>query len=274
MFLTGGIFLKTMKQQLPPKLKQLTSGYEFVPVTIGKSGAMVYKLEHSLKPNLFLKFQPSSSVDFLELEALKLEWLHKRDILVPEVIVYLEEESHEWMLTRAIPGCDASNSWNHAEIPAVLETLAESLKRLHALEIADCPFNQKLELKIAEAKHRVIENLVDETDFDDDRLGKSAQEVFQELLDKRPTVEDLVFTHGDYCLPNIMVHNLEFAGFIDLGRAGIADRYQDLALITRSLESDFNPQFNGWSQYFLAQYGIPKPEESKLEFYRLLDEFF
>lgn len=71
-----------------------------------------------------------------------------------------------------------------------------------------------------------------------------------------------------------MIHNRRFAGFIDLGRAGIADRYQDLALITRSLESDMNPQFNGWSKYFLMQYEILEPDVSRLEFYRLLDEFF
>ena len=114
----------------------------------------------------------------------------------------------------------------------------------------------------------------DETDFDDVHIGKTAQETFQELLETRPKSEDLVFAHGDYCLPNVMIHKLEFSGFIDLGRAGIADRYQDLSLITRSLESDLNQQFNGYSQYFLEQYGILEPDVSKIEFYSLLDEFF
>jgi aminoglycoside phosphotransferase len=263
-----------MKYQLPPKLIQLTSGYKFVPVTIGHSVATVYKLEHPEKLALFLKVQPGSKFESLELDVRKLEWLHERGILVPEVLLYLEENAIEYLLTSAIPGRDASSPWEKSEIPVVLEILAENLKQLHALEIHDCPFSQKLDVKIDQAKLRMLENLVNETDFDDVRLGKTAQEVFQELLDKRPTVEDLVFTHGDYCLPNIMIYNLEFAGFIDLGRAGIADRYQDLALITRSLESDFNPQLNGWSKYFLERYGILQPEESKLEFYRLLDEFF
>ncbi len=262
-----------MKNVLPKSLERLVHGYIFAPVITGHSDARVYKLEHPDKADLFLKTQASSSVEFLELEALKLEWLHKRGVRVPKVLLFLEEESFQWLLMTAIPGRDASSLWQKSEIPVVLEVLADSLKKLHALKILDCPFNQNLEVRIAEAKHRMLENLVDETDFDDARLGETASEVFQELLELHPMSEDLVFTHGDYCLPNMIIHNLEFAGFVDLGRAGIADRYQDLALITRSLESDLNLQFNGWGRYFLEQYGILKPEESKLEFYKMLDEF-
>jgi aminoglycoside phosphotransferase len=42
----------------------------------------------------------------------------------------------------------------------------------------------------------------------------------------------------------------------------VADRWQDLALMTRSLESDdLNPQLNGLSERFLERYGIePDPE--------------
>ena len=41
---------------------------------------------------------------------------------------------------------------------------------------------------------------------------------------------DSVATHVDFWLDNLLIHKGEAAGFIDIGRAGIADRYQDINL--------------------------------------------
>ncbi|HLX56069.1 MAG TPA: phosphotransferase, partial [Ktedonobacteraceae bacterium] len=59
--------------------------------------------------------------------------------------------------------------------------------------------------------------------------------------------------------------------FIDWGRAGIADRYQDLALAARSLAYNFGP---GWESLLWEAYGLQTVDAAKIAFYRLLDEFF
>lgn len=58
------------------------------------------------------------------------------------------------------------------------------------------------------------------------------------------------------------------AGCLDVGRAGVADRYQDLAIVWRALgELDAALQ-----QRFVQQYGILDADQGKLQFHLLLDE--
>ena len=62
----------------------------------------------------------------------------------------------------------------------------------------------------------------------------------------------------------------ESNSFVDLAEAAVADRYQDLALLSRSVRDNFGAEYE--SRVFEA-YGI-EPDHKKIRFYRLLDEFF
>jgi aminoglycoside phosphotransferase len=81
----------------------------------------------------------------------------------------------------------------------------------------------------------------------------------------------LIFTHGDYCLPNIIIHEGKLNGFIDWGRAGIADKYQDIALVVRSIIRNFGKKY---TNMFLDEYGLVQFDRARIEYYQLLDEFF
>ena len=48
--------------------------------------------------------------------------------------------------------------------------------------------------------------------------------------------EDLVFSHGSLSLCDIMVNGNGIVSFVNLQKAGIADRYRDLASLIASLE--------------------------------------
>jgi len=126
-------------------------------------------------------------------------------------------------------------------------------------------------VKIEAARLRIENGLVDEADFDSKRLGRSAQDLYSVAIRSRPTQEDLVFTHGDYCLPNVIIAQDAVSGFVDWGRAGIADRYQDLALCARSIAGNLGPE---WVPAFFGHYGLAIIDHGKLSFYELLDEFF
>jgi aminoglycoside phosphotransferase len=155
-------------------------------------------------------------------------------------------------------------------IPQTIEQLASSLKMIHSLPIQDCPFDARLDYKIELARERLTGGFVDEKDFDNERRGRTAESLFEELLANVPTKEDLVFTHGDYCVPNVIINNGFLSGFVDLGGASIADRFQDIALLTRSVCYNFGKR---WEKSVFEIYGV-EPDWKKIHFYRLLDEFF
>jgi aminoglycoside 3'-phosphotransferase II len=233
------------------------------PIQTGKSGAGVYRIDG--KPWI-LKIQKSQDALFPETQ--KMQWLESHSIPVPNVIEYAQDEDHEYLLITQLAGQDASLA---TDPKAAVRALALGLQRLHSLP-TDCPFDRRLDKTLLEAQQHWQNGNVDESDFDPSRLGTDVVVLYQHLLKQRPQ-ENLVFTHGDYCLPNIILENNTISGFIDLGRAGLADACQDLALMTRSLETKTNPRFLGLSSFFLEVYGA-RPDHDKLEYYRILDEFF
>jgi aminoglycoside phosphotransferase len=117
---------------------------------------------------------------------------------------------------------------------------------------------------------------VREEDFDATRQGRTAVDLYSELVARSPSSEDRTFTHGDYCLPNVILTEdttggFRVSGFVDCANAGIADRYQDLALCARSVADNLGAE---WVQPLFERYGLDRVDEDKLAYYQLLDEFF
>lgn len=256
----------------PRKLANLINGYAIEPVTVGESGVGVYVLRAEAKSPFYLKIAPPDPELSFGPEVERLRWLKGR-LPVPEVIFYRQDEAGEYLLLTEIAGKMACDPAFEHEPLRLVQALAAGLKMLHSLDIKDCPFDARLDLQIKAARRRTQVGLVDENDFDEIRLGRSAAELFHELLKRRPATEDLVFTHGDYCLPNVILDPTSFgiSGFVDLGRCGVADRYQDLALAARSLVYNWDEKL---VPALFEEYGLKEVEWDKVKFYQLLDEFF
>jgi aminoglycoside phosphotransferase len=169
-----------------------------------------------------------------------------------------------------------------AAVPDAVKGLGHFLQRLHGLPRGACPFERWLAVTVPIARVRVDRGQVDEGDFDDERDGLSAEALLVDLVDRRPRAEeleldDLVVCHGDACLPNFLVdpESLDVTGMIDVHRLGVADRHLDLALATRSIsDTTLNAAYGpAAAEALLAAYGRTA-DPWRLDFYRLLDEFF
>jgi aminoglycoside 3'-phosphotransferase-2 len=252
-------------RQLLPQVRD----YEPEEVTVGRSTSTVYRLVSPDLPTLFLK--TAVDVDAAELIAEHdgLHWLAGR-VPVPRIVGFAVDDNRSYLLTEGLPGINA------AEVPARLQSqviaqFAVELRKMHSVDVGECPFDRTLEQVLPAARARAMAGRVDEADFDVQRLGYTAMALLGSLYQARPESEDIVVTHGDACLPNAIFDDETFSGFVDCSRCGRADRYQDLALAVRSINSNFGGHF---AAEFLDAYGIDRVDAEKVSYYQLVDEFF
>jgi aminoglycoside phosphotransferase len=247
-------------------------------VTTGRSGADVRR-----SPDGGAYAKVGSGIVRRELadERERLEWLADTDLPSAEVLDWVDDGETAMLTTRTVPGV-ALSDLSAKTAPDAVKSLGLFLQRLHGMRRESCPFERWLSVTVPIARIRVDQGLADMDDLDDERDGRSAEVLLADLLDRRPRAErlelgDLVVCHGDACLPNFLVdpETLEVTGMIDVHRLGIADRHLDLALAARSIsDTALNPAYGpAAAEALLATYGLPA-DPWRLDFYRLLDEFF
>lgn len=250
--------------ELPEALQQyLDSSSEWHANTMGDSGASLWKSSQQV-----LKIQERCDILISQLwdERQRLAWLSER-VAVPQIITYQKTSTHEYLLMTRLQGSDLAQAEALERPQQVVELLAQALQQLHAVSIADCPYNMSIPVRLREARERVAADMIPQSELTDPT--RNATEVLRELLQTRPQQEDFVLTHGDACLPNFIVAEGELKGMIDLGRAGIADRHADLALTYRSLVRNIDTLH---AEKFLELYGRQYVNEDKMQYFALLDE--
>lgn len=258
-------------KDIPEDLKELIKEGVYRKDSMGMSAAAVYEIKNILGgKNAYLKINPVHNLETLAYEKDIYRWLSPY-LPVPEIYYYSKDEKYEYLLMSEIEGFNAADN-NTLSSEELVILLARGLRQIHSIDISSCPFNTTLNVKLKQAKKNVDMRLVDKDDFNEENQGKSSEDIYNNLVDKRTFSEELVFTHGDYCFPNIMLKHNEVSGFIDMGRAGVADKYQDIALFYRSMK--YNLGSEELFPLFLREYGLEEVQREKIDYYILLDELF
>ena len=259
---------------LPQKILDYVAGEPFVMDDIGMSDSSVLIFD-----SMVLKITKDFGNELNE--HIMMNWLVGK-VPVPKIICYHTENGLNYLLMSKTEGKMSCDDEFMRDPNLLMGIIAEAMKALWKTDISDCPVKNDLSTVLLKAKYRVEHELVDIDDAEPETFGKDGfkdpVELLEWLYNNKPE-EDFVLSHGDFCLPNIFIENKKFSGFVDIGRMGIAARYQDIALCYRSLKHNFAGTFNGISygrfdeKLFFEKLGI-EPDWEKIKYYILLDELF
>ncbi len=241
---------------LPKEIACLTAGKAYRREDIGRSGAEIL-----LYDDMVLKIEKTTPAADREYEILR--WLDGK-LPTPRVIAFVRENGMNYLLMTKISGkmaCDAEQ--NHED---VVKGLAKGIKMLWNVDLTGCPVRWDVNVKLKLAKEKLAE--------------RAELSSLYQALSEHPPKEELVFSHGDYCLPNVFLDGADCIGFLDLGSAGIADKWYDVMMCLWSLSYNFKTLggmyeevYQSYEALFFEALGL-MPNEEKMNYYAKLDEFF
>lgn len=199
---------------------------------IGRSTSKVIKLTNR-KETLYLKIGNSTILNLSKV----LDYLKESTIHAPSLLEYGKYNDLHYVL---MTECKGVMTYQLDPTLAV-KVLAQTLKELHSL-----PHPKNIHIKDVNHYQNEMRKI------DQEKLTKEDL-LFIEQLHHSELDNDMVFSHGDYCLPNILYENGN-TSLIDLDYAGVTFRYSDILDCIWSLEYNFKT--NEYTKLFLQEYGI------------------
>lgn len=207
--------------------------------------AKVYYIEK--EGGFFLK---SAGAGMLETEAEMTRYFHSKG-LAAEVLDYVRDQQ-DWLLTRRVPGEDCTHQQYTDDPKRLSQYMGFLLRQLHELDISGCPID-RTKRYVDTAIHNFHAGNYDRSLFPDNWGYRCAEDAFRVVQEFAPHLKADVLLHGDYCLPNVILDDWKFSGFIDLDAAGLGDRHIDLFWGAWSL--GFNLKTDAYRDRFLDAYG-------------------
>lgn len=196
----------------------------------------------------FLKSAPKGT---LQKEALLTKFYHSKH-LGAEVLAY-ERLDKDWLLTARVPGEDCIDPRYMQDPIRLCDTTAELLRMLHSTDFTGCPIPNRTADYLSTAAKNFAAKAYDVSLFPDNWGYTSPEEAWQVVEENGKYLKTDTLLHGDYCLPNIILEDWRFSGFIDLDTGGVGDRHVDLFWGAWSL--NFNLKTNQYRNRFLDAYG-------------------
>jgi kanamycin kinase len=221
------------------------------------ASAQTYLIEHTT--SFFLKIAPLGS---LQREAGMYCFLSGHG-LASTPLRFLQEGEKDYLITQALDGEDGIAP-EHLQNPERLaQVFGQSLRKLHSLPTTGCPYPNRM----AEIDAEISEKRFN-SPGDLEILSEGKEVAWQKYQSVKHLAKDEVLIHGDYCLPNIILKNFQFQGFIDVGYGGVGDRHYDIWWGIWTLW--YNLKTHRYRDAFTEAYGRELVDPERLELCRLV----
>lgn len=247
--------LDHIPSEIPPDIRHTITGGDLYDSSSSPE-ARVYFIDKGT--GYYLK---CSGRGTLAKEAAMTAYFHAKG-LGAEMLHYRSDDC-DWLLTTAVAGEDCTHEIYLMDPKRLCDTMAYELRRLHETAHTHCPVPDRTAEYLATAEENYRTGNYDPAHFPDSFGYRSAEEAYAVLTEGKDALQSKVLLHGDYCLPNILLDNWNFSGFIDVGSGGVGDRHIDLFWGVWSLW--FNLKTDRYRHRFLDAYGRDKVDEAILK---------
>lgn len=257
---------------IPESIRRCIGDRPFQTDEIGCSEAQVLMFD-----DMVLKIQQECNVSANEYYMMS--WLQGK-LPVPQIIAAEQADGWRFLLMSRMPGRYLCTPELLDDQPRLAEMCAEGLRKLWAIDITGCPTKRTLDEKFREIEEGLRGGWITaEQAAQPETYGPggfaSPAALFDWLVKHRP-VEELVVSHGDFCLPNVFADDRGLTGFIDVGLSGVADKWVDIEKCVWSMWANTTGFFGGKQRPFDRQLLFDalgmQPDEDRLRYYGLLDE--
>lgn len=186
------------------------------------------------------------------------------------VVSYLSTDC-DYLLTTRVSGEDCTHAMYLENPKRLCDLLAERLRMLHELLYDGCPVTNRMDVYLQTVRENRNKGVFDPSFFEREGSATDAEEVYRIAQKGSARFQNDTLLHGDYCLPNVMLNDWQFSGFIDLGQGGVGDRHVDLFWGAWTL--NFNLKTDCYRDRFFDAYGRDRIDFERLQIVAACEAF-
>ena len=236
----------------------------------GHGKRATYILRPPLTRSWHVKLRPITERQILLDEAARLKWVRHK-LPSTKSVAYIPAGKVGLLMTRTISGKPGHELIGELHPAKIVESLVEATKSIQKANTEGMNFEAPRWAIDRSSSLLRLKNLNElqkngkELHPDFKKLSKKKLTDILEQGPKKP--KELVLTHGDLCMPNLLFSDEgELTGVIDLGAMHLNDRFLDVALMSWCIRANMGEK---WSDLYLSEFETDN-QDPAIQYYRLV----